>query len=61
LTAVSTGQIDGSFTAAAGAPNGYLVVRYPAGAAVTLPVNGTSYNVAQNLGLGTGVKMASPR
>jgi hypothetical protein len=59
LTAVSTGQIDGSFTAAAGAPNGYLVVRYPAGAAVTLPVNGTSYNVAQNLGLGTVVQSAA--
>ena len=59
LTAVSTGQIDGSFTAAASAPNAYLVVRYPAGAAETLPVNGTSYNVAQNLGLGTVVQSAA--
>lgn len=59
LTAVSTGQIDGSFTAAASAPNAYLVVRYPAGAAETFPVNGTSYNVAQNLGLGTVVQSSS--
>ena len=56
LTAVSTGQIDGSFTAAAGSPNAYLVVRYPAGAPETAPVNGTTYSVAQNLGLGTVVQ-----
>ncbi|HMK24787.1 MAG TPA: PKD-like domain-containing protein, partial [Chitinophagaceae bacterium] len=39
----STGSISGSFTAAAGAPTGYLVVRTPTSAAPTSPVDGTTY------------------
>ena len=46
-------QIAGSFTAAAGSPDAYLVVRYPNGAASTNPVNGTTYTVGGSLGLGT--------
>ncbi|MFT3911085.1 MAG: T9SS type A sorting domain-containing protein [Ferruginibacter sp.] len=44
-----------SFTAAAGSPTGYLVVRYPASSATTNPVNATTYTVGQSLGLGTVV------
>lgn len=50
-----TGQISGSFTAAAGAPSGYLVVRYPSGSATTAPTNGTAYTAGNALGLGTVV------
>lgn len=42
LTPISVSQINGSFTAAAGAPDGYLTVRYPTGATPTNPVNGTT-------------------
>jgi hypothetical protein len=48
-------QVTGSFTAAAGAPTGYLVVRYPVGSVVTDPVNTTTYTAGQALGLGTVV------
>jgi len=47
-----TGSINGSFTAAAGAPDGYLVVRYPTGATPVNPVNGTSYTPGTSLGTG---------
>ena len=59
LTTISTSQINGSFTAAAGPPSGYLVVRYPAGASETLPVNGTIYVANQSLGLGTIVQVSN--
>ncbi|MFT3911051.1 MAG: proprotein convertase P-domain-containing protein [Ferruginibacter sp.] len=52
LTPVSSTQINGSFTAAAGA-DGYLVVRYPVGNSTTAPVNGTSYAAGGSLGTGT--------
>ena len=44
--------INGSFTAAAGTPSGYLVVRYAAGASPTNPVNGTVYSAGNSLGAG---------
>jgi hypothetical protein len=50
LTSISTSQINGSFTAPVVAPSGYLVVRYPAGTAVTAPANGTTYAVGATLG-----------
>jgi subtilisin-like proprotein convertase family protein len=53
LTTISITQINGSFTAASGAPTNYLVVRYPSGAAVTNPTNGVTYSVGSSLGLGT--------
>lgn len=56
---VGTAQISGSFTAAAGPPSNYLVVRYPAGAAETVPVDGTIYTAGTSLGLGTVVSVAS--
>ncbi|MGB4937647.1 MAG: hypothetical protein WBO30_11575, partial [Ferruginibacter sp.] len=59
LTPISTSQIDGSFTAAAGAPDGYLTVRYPAGSATTAPANGTTYTTGSNLGLGKVVSAAA--
>jgi hypothetical protein len=59
LTPVSTSQIDGSFTPAGSTPNGYLVVRYPNGAATTNPVNGTTYIAGQSLGLGTVVSFGA--
>lgn len=45
--------LNGTFTAAAGNPTNYLVVRYPAGATVSPPENYTSYTVGQTLGSGT--------
>lgn len=56
---VGTAQISGSFTAAAGSPNGYLVVRYPAGSATTAPTNGVIYTTGNSLGLGTVVSSAA--
>ena len=59
LTPISTGQINGSFTAAGGAPTGYLTVRYPAGSAVTSPVNATTYSTGNTLGLGKVVQASA--
>ncbi|MBL0046899.1 MAG: hypothetical protein IPP32_02210 [Bacteroidetes bacterium] len=59
LTAFSTSQIDGSFTAAVGSPTGYLVVRYPAGATETVPVDGSTYVALQTIGLNGTVVQAS--
>jgi hypothetical protein len=47
--------IAGSFTAAASAPSGYLVVRSP-GALSATPVNGTSYGAGSTLGNGTVIQ-----
>ncbi|RYZ53715.1 MAG: hypothetical protein EOP49_06715, partial [Sphingobacteriales bacterium] len=55
LTANTTSQISGSFTAATSSPSGYVVVRYPQGSAVTVPEHGTTYTAGQSLGLGTVV------
>jgi hypothetical protein len=51
LTSVSTTQIDGTFTPAAGAA-GHLVVAYPSGSAVTNPSDGINYATGATLGLG---------
>jgi len=52
--ATGPGTIAESFIPNATAPDGYMVVRYANGAAVTAPVNGTvSYAAGQALGLGT--------
>ncbi len=59
LTTVSTSQIDVSFTPALSSPSGYLVVRYPSGAATTNPVDGTAYAVGGSLGLGTVVSVGT--
>ncbi|MBK9671719.1 MAG: hypothetical protein IPO70_05590 [Bacteroidetes bacterium] len=59
LTAISTSQIDGSFTAATSAPVGYVVVRYPSGAITTPPATGTVYTVGNSLGLGTIVSVGA--
>ncbi|MFM6924303.1 MAG: fibronectin type III domain-containing protein, partial [Ferruginibacter sp.] len=59
LTPISPSQINGSFTAAAGSPSGYLVVRYPAGSATTNPVNGTTYTAGGSLGAGKIVSSAA--
>lgn len=48
-------QVNLSFTAASPAPSSYLVVRYPAGSAVTNPVDGFTYSAGQALGLGNVV------
>lgn len=53
----STAQIDGSFTAATGSVDGYLVVRYNGGDAPTDPVDGTVYAVGTSLGSGTIVSV----
>jgi hypothetical protein len=55
LTAASASQINGSFTAATGAPSGYLVVRYASGASPTNPVDAVSYATGNPLGTGTVV------
>ena len=54
--ATATGSISASFTAATGAPTGYLVVRYPNLASTTAPVNGNTYVTGQSIGLGTVVQ-----
>jgi hypothetical protein len=60
ITPVSAIALNGSFTAAAGAPNGYLVVRYPAGTGViTPPATSVSYSAGNTLGLGTVVQSSS--
>ena len=50
-TVTSTG-IDGSFTAASPAPNGYLVVISNNNSLTSLPVDGTTYNLGDNIGDG---------
>lgn len=58
-TTLSTGYINGSFTAAFPAASGYLVVRYPQGATPTSPVTGTAYTAGQSLGTGTVVQSSA--
>jgi Lamin Tail Domain len=55
----NSAQINGSFTAAASVPNGYVVVRYPSGATPTPPVNGANYAVGATLGAGTVIQFGS--
>jgi hypothetical protein len=55
----NSAQINGSFTAATSAPNGYLVVRYPSGGTPTSPVDGTTYTAGGALGTGTIVQASS--
>ncbi|MBA3901324.1 MAG: hypothetical protein H0X62_14145, partial [Bacteroidetes bacterium] len=50
---VRTTRFTVAYTAAAGSPNGYMVVYYPTSSAVTAPVNGTTYTQGSSLGLGT--------
>ena len=57
LLSATASQITGSFTAAVGGADGYLVVRYPAGATPVAPTNGTTYTAGN--ALGTGVVVAS--
>jgi hypothetical protein len=57
LTAASTSQITGAFTASSPAASAYLVVRYPAGATPVDPVNGTTYTVGSTLGTGTVIQI----
>ena len=52
LTPMTTSTISGTFNGAIGNPEGYLVVRYPQGAAASSPLNGTTYVTSSNLGLG---------
>lgn len=59
LTPTSISQINGSFTAASGNPDAYLVVRYPFGSSITNPSNGVSYTAGQTLGLGTVVQASA--
>jgi hypothetical protein len=59
LTVVDARNITGTFTAAASAPNGYLVVRYPAGAATTAPSDNTIYTPGNSIGLGTVIQANS--
>ncbi len=55
-TGFNSAQINGTFTAAPSAPNGYLVVRYPSGGTATPPVDGTTYTAGGTLGTGTIVQ-----
>jgi hypothetical protein len=61
-TQLGATSFTGSFTASTGSPaaSGYLVVRYPAGSAVTAPVTGTIYALAGTLGLGTIAAVGTP-
>lgn len=55
LTAVSTTQIDGSFTAASPVASGYLVIRSTSATLPGNPVDGTTYNAGNALGGGVVV------
>jgi len=59
LTVTDSRNISGSFSAAASAPNGYLVVRYPAGAATTEPGSNTIYVAGNSIGAGTVVQASA--
>ena len=60
LTATSSTQVNGSFTAAASSPAYYLVVRTTTSSAPSpAPVNGTSYTVGGTVGGGTVVSVSS--
>jgi mucin-19 len=58
-TAISTTQINVSFTAATSNPDNYLVVRYPSGSTPTSPVDGTNYTVGSSLSAGIVVSNTS--
>jgi hypothetical protein len=53
VTNKTTTTINGSFTAASPTASHYLVVRYPAGSAITAPVDYAIYTAGAALGLGT--------
>lgn len=55
----TTMDFSGSFTAAAGPPAGYLVVRRPAASAGTSPVNGMTYAVSATIGAGTVIAVGA--
>lgn len=59
FTLGTTTTINGAFTAAAGSPSGYLVVRYPAGSTPTLPTDGVIYPANTALGAGTVISSSS--
>ncbi len=50
--AITSTTIDGSFTAASPAPNGYLVVASNNSSLTSFPVDGSSYNLGDNIGDG---------
>lgn len=49
---ITSTSIEGSFTAASQAPNGYLVVASNNSSLTSLPVDGTNYNLGDNIGDG---------
>lgn len=53
VLASTTSQINGSFTAAASTPGGYIVVRQASGSAPELPVDGMTYSSGGSLGSAT--------
>ena len=53
FSGVSSTSLIGRFTLASPAADGYLVVRYPAGATPVNPFDGTSYSPGGSLGTGT--------
>jgi len=56
LSATSTNQITGTFTAASPVADNYLVVRYATGATPTPPVTGTVYTAGNTLGTGVVIQ-----
>lgn len=59
LKSISNDRVNGTFTAAASAPSGYLVIRCPTGFSVTAPTNGVTYAVGATLGNGVIVQSSS--
>jgi hypothetical protein len=59
-SAIGATTFTGTFTAAATAPTGYLVVRYPTGVAATAPVDGTTYTTGSVLGGTFVANLTSP-
>jgi hypothetical protein len=49
---ITSSSIDGSFTAASPTPNGYLIVISSNSSLTSLPVDGTAYNLGDNVGDG---------
>ncbi len=60
FSGISSTSLTGMFTAASPTPDGYIIVRYAAGATPTNPVNGTGYTPGGSLGVGTVVAVGTP-
>ena len=59
FSSVTTTSFNTAFTAAAGNPDGYIVIRSTSASLSTDPIDGTTYNVGNSFGGGTVVSVGS--